>query len=205
LRKVPATTRVWIDETYVEYAGVDQSLERFAASSQNIVVCKSMSKIYALSGVRSAYLFGPSQLVEELSAITPPWAVSLPGQVAAVAALQDWDYYARRVAETHDLRNQLEEELSAFEGWEIIPGIANFVLCHLPDGGPDAAEIVKQCRVHGLFLRDAGAMGRILGTHALRIAVKDDATNQLILKILSEVWMRTTPASEQTTREKCLL
>jgi histidinol-phosphate/aromatic aminotransferase/cobyric acid decarboxylase-like protein len=188
LRKVPVTTRVWIDETYVEYAGADQSLERFAASSENVAVCKSMSKIYALSGLRAAYLCGPSQLVEELSAITPPWAVSLPGQVAAVAALQDAEYYAQRFAETHELRNELAEQLAAFENWKIVPGLANFLLCHLPDAGPTAAEIVKLCRVHGLFLRDAGAMGKILGTHALRIAVKDAETNQRILEILSQVW-----------------
>ena len=188
LRRVPASTRVWIDETYVEYAGVDQSLERFAVSSENVVVIKSMSKIYALSGLRAAYLCGSRQIVEELSAITPPWAVSLPGQVAAVAALQDWEYYAERFAETHELRDELAEQLAAFENWKIIPGIANFLLCHLPGGGPSAGEIVKRCRVHGLFLRDAGAMGRILGTHALRIAVKDAETNRRMLEILSRVW-----------------
>lgn len=185
--KVPSETRVWIDETYVEYAGADQSLERFSAKTKNVVVCKSMSKIYALSGLRAAYLCGSRQIVEELSAITPPWAVSLPGQVAAVAALQDLEYYSEKIAETHELRNQLAEQLSAFEGWKIIPGIANFLLCHLPSDGPSAGEIVKQCRAHGLFLRDAGAMGRILGTHALRIAVKDAGTNQRMVEILSQV------------------
>lgn len=187
LRKVPATTLVWIDETYIEYAGIDQSLELFAASSGNVFVCKSMSKIYALSGLRAAYLCGPSQLVEELSAITPPWAVSLPGQVAAIAALQDWKYYSEKIAETHELRNQLAEQLSSFAGWEIIPAVANFLLCLLPGDGPSAGEIVKHCRAHGLFLRDAGAMGRVLGTHALRIAVKDAETNRRILGILSQV------------------
>lgn len=80
------------------------------------------------------------------------------------------------------------EQLAAFEDWKIIPGIANFLLCHLPDDGPTAAEIVKRCRARGLFLRDPGAMGRTLGTHALRIAVKDALTNQRMMEILSEVW-----------------
>ncbi|MEO5804846.1 MAG: aminotransferase class I/II-fold pyridoxal phosphate-dependent enzyme [Verrucomicrobiota bacterium] len=207
LRKVPAATRVWIDETYVEYAGSDQSLERFSASSENVVVCKSMSKIYALSGLRAAYLCGPSQFVEELSAITPPWAVSLPGQVAAVAALQDSEYYAERFAQTHELRNELAEQLAGFENWKIIPGIANFLLCHLPGDGPSAGEIVKRCRVHGLFLRDAGAMGRILGTHALRIAIKDSETNQRMLEILSLVWSEATcqtAASLAPLKAECL-
>lgn len=186
LRRLP-TTRVWVDETYIEYAGANESLERFAASSSNVVVCKSMSKIYALSGARAAYLCGPARVVEELRAITPPWAVSLPAQVAAVAALQDTDYYAQRWTETHELREQLSLQLAEFDGWEIIPGIANFLLCRLPEHGPTAAEIVSRCRKHGLFLRDVGSMGQGLGSRALRIAVKDAETNTRIVEILTKI------------------
>lgn len=187
LRHVPAATRVWVDETYVEYAGWGESLERFAAASPNVVVCKSMSKVYALSGVRAAYLCGPPRIIEELRALTPPWAVGLPAQIAAVAALQDPDYYEACHAETHRLRTELAGHLAAFEDWEILPGIANFLLCHLPVDGPGAAEIVRRCRAYGLFLRDVGAMGSRLGQHALRIAVKDAETNQRMVEILKRV------------------
>ncbi len=187
LRRVSSRTRVWVDETYTEYAGSDESLERFAATSDNVVVCKSMSKVYALSGVRVAYLCGPPRTIDELRAITPPWAVSLPAQVAAVKALQDPDYYARRYEQTHHLRAQLATALAGFEGWEIVPGVANFLLCHPFGEGPDAAEIVRRCRARGLFLRDAGAMGSRLGRHALRIAVKDAETNRQMVAILNGV------------------
>ncbi len=186
LREAPEHTRVWIDETYVEYAGAGQSLEQFASARANVVVCKSMSKVYALSGARAAYLCGAPETIAGLRAITPPWAVSLPAQVAAVAALQDPGYYAARHAETNHLRAQLAAGLADFPGWEIVPGRANFLLCHLPVRGPEAAAVVERCRQRGLFLRDAGPMGRRLGRHALRIAVKDAATNRRILAILEE-------------------
>ena len=184
LQSVPSSTRVWVDETYIEYAGSNESLEKFAAASPNVVVCKSMSKVHALSGARAAYLCGSAGVIEDLRAITPPWAVSLLAQVAVVAALQDPNYYAARYAETHQLREELARQLSELTGWEILPGIANFLLCHLPDNGPDAATIVKRCRARGLFLRDAGAMGRGLGTHVLRIAVKDAETDERMLRII---------------------
>jgi histidinol-phosphate/aromatic aminotransferase/cobyric acid decarboxylase-like protein len=187
LRSVSPGTRVWVDETYIEYAGDGESLERYAAEGSNVVVCKSMSKVYALSGVRVAYLCGPPEIIDQLRAVTPPWAVSLPAQVAAVNALQDTKYYACRYAETHQLRERLAEELAAFEGWEIVPGVANFLLCHPPATGLDAEAIVERCRTRGLFLRDAGAMGNHLGTHALRIAVKDGETNARMVAILREV------------------
>ena len=135
LRKAPPATRIWVDETYVEYAGPGQSLEPFAARSENVVVCKSMSKVYALSGARVAYLCaGPHQL-ESLRPLTPPWAVSLPAQIAAVKALEDPGYYAAKYEETHALRRQLIEALKPLN-WEIIPGVTNFVLCHLAGKRP---------------------------------------------------------------------
>src|SRR5207249_1973671 len=76
LAAAPRRTLFWIDETYVEYAGPEQSLERFAAGSANVVVCKSMSKVYALSGARAAYLCAPAERARGLRRITPPWAVS---------------------------------------------------------------------------------------------------------------------------------
>ena len=185
LRQVPQETRVWIDETYIDYAGAE-SMEQFAARSENVIVCKSMSKAYALSGVRSAYLCaGPHQL-EELRAITPPWVVSLPAQVAAVNALLDEGYHAARYAETRELREALRAELQSLS-WEIVPGVANFLLCHLPETGPSAAAVVEACRDHGLFLRDASTMGSQLGRHALRIAIKDAATNTRMCHILRSV------------------
>lgn len=182
LQQIPTTTRIWVDETYVEYAGPGQSLETFAATSPNVVVCKSLSKVYALSGARAAYLCGPAALIASLRPLNPPWAVSLPAQVAAVAALEDLAYYEARWQETHQLRAHLARDLESFAGWEIIPGIANFLLCLLPPDGPTAAEVVTRCRRQNLFLRDAGAMGRSLGNHALRIAVKDAQTNAAIVR-----------------------
>ncbi len=183
LEDVPPATRVWIDETYIEYAGPGQSLESFAGASENIVVCKSMSKVYALSGARVAYLCGPAMLLHPLRAITPPWVVGLPAQLAAVRALQSPGYYLKRYAETHRFRQELAAQLSALD-WKVIPGVANFLLCHLPTDGPAASQLVRDCRKHGLYLRDAAAMGAELGRHAIRVAVKDEQTMRRMISIL---------------------
>jgi histidinol-phosphate/aromatic aminotransferase/cobyric acid decarboxylase-like protein/GNAT superfamily N-acetyltransferase len=183
LSRVPANTRVWVDETYVDYAGADQSLEAFAAKSQNVAVCKSMSKVYALSGARAAYLCGPPELAARQREITPPWAVSLPAQVAAVNVLADPEYYQARYRETHRLRETLACSLERL-GLEVIPSVANFLLCHLPESSVDAATVCERCRGRGLYIRNAGEISPLLGSRALRIAVKDDATNRRIAEIL---------------------
>jgi histidinol-phosphate/aromatic aminotransferase/cobyric acid decarboxylase-like protein len=190
LRTVPERTRVWIDEAYVEYAGAGESLEHFAAGSEHVIVCKSMSKVYALSGARVAYLCAAPHQLEALRAITPPWVIGLPSQVAAVRALEDPDYYAARYRETSALRDELATALR-LAGMESLGGIANFLLCRLPAGAPAAPPFVQACREQGLFIRDAGSMGASLGDRFMRIAVKDGDTNRRMLHIIRTVLAQT--------------
>jgi histidinol-phosphate/aromatic aminotransferase/cobyric acid decarboxylase-like protein/N-acyl-L-homoserine lactone synthetase len=179
LRALPRETRVWIDETYSEYAGPDESVEQLAVTSGNVVVCKSLSKVYGLSGVRAAYLCGPEELMAGLRKLTPPWAVSLPGQVAAVAAMKDQAYYAACWAKTHELRAWLAAELRAL-GLEVFDGVINSVLCRLPEG-PTAHEVVMRCRQQGVYIRDCGTISPCLAERWVRVAVKDAATNERVI------------------------
>ena len=177
---------IWIDETYVEYAGAGESLEHLAASHDRVIVCKSMSKVYGLSGVRVGYLCASPATIDSLMPFNPPWAVGLVGQVAAVHALTDQPYYREQWAVTRGMRDALAAGLRRC-GLDVVPGIANFLLCHLPVEGPGAATVVARARRRDLFLRDASPMGTSLGTHAIRIAVKDAGTNGRMLDILADV------------------
>lgn len=187
LNNMPSATKAWIDEAYIEYAGEGHSLEHFAVKSENIIVCKSMSKCYALSGMRAAYLCGPNRLIEELRRITPPWAVSLPAQVAAVAALQDPEYYAKRYTETHRFRDQLVEQLKSIKGIHMVPSVGNFILCRLSLHGTCAADLIERCKEYDIFLRDVSSMSIRPDKRSFRIAVKDMDTNTRIANIIRDV------------------
>jgi Histidinol-phosphate/aromatic aminotransferase and cobyric acid decarboxylase len=179
-------TRVWIDETYIEYAGDRSSLEELAASNEHVVVCKSLSKVYGLSGLRVGYLVGSARTIGALRPFSPPWAVGLIGQVAAVHALNDRDYYCGRWVETHRLRAQLTADLEAL-GIDVVPSVANFLMCHLPAHGPDASTVVSLARKHDLYLRELDDMGRGLSPFAFRIAVKDAQTISRMVGILERL------------------
>lgn len=190
LRDAPTSTRVWVDETYIEYAGGENSLERFAVNTDNVFVCKSMSKVYALSGVRAAYLIGNSNDLSKLRLFSPPWSVSLPAQVAAVAALNADSYYAARYLETSTLREALACELRARFGFLVHESCTNLLLCEVPECLPEAAEICAACQQHGVYLRDAGTISSSLGRRCLRVAVKDGRKNGRVLEVLSLVLAR---------------
>ena len=185
LSKIPSTTLVWVDETYIEYVGSENSLERFAATTDNIVVCKSMSKVYALSGLRVGYMCGPLQIIESLRTLTPPWNVGLPSQVAAVKALEDPNYYQRRYQETHQLRFKLSTDLMKMANIDVINGFANFLLCEIPSTGPVTTELIEKCRRDGLYIRNVATTSSRLSERMFRVAVKDQETNSKIVAILA--------------------
>ncbi|CAN5610200.1 hypothetical protein BH09PLA1_BH09PLA1_24840 [soil metagenome] len=177
--------RVWIDETYIDYVGAAHSLERFAAASANVFVCKSMSKVYALSGMRAAYLCGPAREIASLRAITPPWVIGLPAQVAAVEALRDPHYYTDRYRQTHVLRRSLQRSLDSL-GLDVIDGCASFLLTHLPPDAPTAASLIRTCRARGVFLRDASGMGQNMSDRAVRFAVKGGAEQRIMIEAVDD-------------------
>jgi histidinol-phosphate/aromatic aminotransferase/cobyric acid decarboxylase-like protein len=193
LERVPRTTRVWIDETYAEYVALGgargtrgATLEAYAAASENVVVCKSLSKVLALSGARAAYLCGPAAVAADLRSVTPPWAVSLPAQVAVVAALKNSGYYAARYEETHRLRAGLARELARL-GLEVFDGVINSVLCRLPETAPTGTEVVACCRERGVFIRDCSTISGVLSPRWVRVAVKDAAGNARVMEAIRSV------------------
>lgn len=187
LSQIPASTIVWVDETYIDYVDSRYSLEKFAAKSENIMICKSMSKVYALSGARAAYICSSPHLIEKLIHISPPWSVSLIAQAAAIAALKDQEYYTEKFQETHQLRNTLKKDLLELGITELIEGVANFLLFYLPSHFPPAEEFIESCKLKNLFIRNVSNMGNNLGKSAVRIAVKDDQTNKRMIDIIKFV------------------
>jgi histidinol-phosphate/aromatic aminotransferase/cobyric acid decarboxylase-like protein len=191
---IPARTRVWIDEAYLDYVGADESLERFAAAHDNIIVCKSMSKVYALSGMRVAYLCTAGHEVDRLLPLTPPWTIGLAAQVAAVRALEDPAYYAAQYRHTHVLRDTMYHSLQSIGTENIVPGTANFLLFHLREDQPSAPEVIQEARRARVFLRDVSSMGRNIGRRTLRVAIKDEDSNAKILDTLAAILGRSSPA-----------
>lgn len=185
LSRMPSRTIGWVDETYVDFAGADTSVERLAAASSNVIVGKSMSKSYALSGLRVGYLCGPPRLLGAVWPRIPPWSISRPAQVAAIAALASPAYYRARYDETATLRAQLEADLSRLPGLRPRPGIANFVFCDLLPGTTDAATLIERAHERGLRIRDF-PMDPLLRWRAIRIAVGASSTNERIVQILSD-------------------
>jgi histidinol-phosphate aminotransferase len=180
---IPEDIRVLVDETYIEYAGHEESIEREACARENLVVLKSMSKVYALSGLRVGYLIGAPDSARRMARWMPPWAVSLPAQVAAVEALADPEYYQARYCETHALREELARGLRAIKPVQVFPSRANFVLARVPKSAQQTLERMSKSNV---YVRNCDSMGDRLGDRFIRVAVRASAENKRIAEALAE-------------------
>jgi histidinol-phosphate/aromatic aminotransferase/cobyric acid decarboxylase-like protein len=183
LALLPATTRVWIDETYVDFAPDVPTAEPLVAADPRVLVAKSMSKFFALSGLRVGYLCGEPRLLAELEPWNPPWSAGLLAQVAAMRALEDYGWYRERAAETRALRAELAARIDALPGLRTFPGAANFVL--FATARVPAAELVARCRERSVFLRDCASLSPRLLDRFVRTAVKDRAGNARIAAALA--------------------
>ncbi|USQ85228.1 histidinol-phosphate aminotransferase family protein [Streptomyces phaeoluteigriseus] len=178
----PARTRWWIDEAYLGYVDQAESLADLAATDPRVVVCTSLSKMYALSGMRAAYLVAEPDTAARLRRWTPPWPVSLPAQLAAVAALRDPAYYSDCWLRTHTLRRQLADDLRESDETLVVEeSVANFLGVTLPAGGPSAARFVGECRRHDVYLRDLSPLSSLYQGRTVRIAVRETAENARVV------------------------
>lgn len=144
---------VVLDEAYVNFVRDAWSSETFLPAG-NLVVLRSMTKDYALAGLRLGYALGPKEVVRVLERVAPPWNVNAFAQRAGVLALQSDDYLARtRVAVAESLaflQRGLRER-----GFHPLGTQANFFL--LPVG--DAALFRRRLLRRGILVRDCASFG----------------------------------------------
>ncbi len=186
LNAISPKIQLVVDEAYIEYAGGNHSLEKDVKRYPNLVILKSMSKVYALSGVRVGYLVASTLIINRLLPYIPPWAVSLPGQMAGVTALRDTPYYRKQWVKTHRLRKSFSKKLARFPGFKVYDSVLNLLLVELPKG-KSARKIIEKLREKNIYVRDCSSMGKHFGDSFLRITVKSAETNDRIVQALKNI------------------
>ena len=188
LSNIPEEILFIIDETYIDYVGSAESVETLVPQHSNLIVIKSMSKVYGLSGARVAYMVVPQSFVQKLDAHIPPFSVSTPAQILAIESLKDVEYYKERWNKTKELRENMANALQSLPSIKVYAGEGNFVLIQLlGDNAGKAEDIIQKLTDRNIFIRNADSMSKQFHGDFLRIAIKDRDTNTRIFKGLEEV------------------
>ena len=167
-----------IDEAFIDFVTGASSLA--GDLPQNTVVLRSLTKFYAIPGLRLGLAIAQTELAEKIRLELPPWSVNSLAQVVGCAVLADTDY-AKATLQCVDRERQiLLGALSAIDGLDVIPGRANYLLVRLAKSLPDATELagklIKQRIAIRLCDNYAGLDGRYF-----RIAVRTAADNQRLV------------------------
>ena len=185
LAKVPRHVAVLLDEAYCEFSLLedpDASVE-LLATHPNLVLLRTFSKIYGLSGLRVGYaLCGDERFVAALAQVRQPFFCSTAAQAAAVEALKHQDAVAARVERAVAARVTLEDGLAELG---IVPAVsqANFCWFDLPDGIEEPA-VVAGLADRGVLVRAGTALGR---EGALRVTYGTPQQNDRFLAALGAV------------------
>lgn len=171
---------VVVDEAYVEFAG--GSVAPLLSEREHLVVLRTFSKWAGLAGLRVGYGIMAPALARVLMRIKQPYNVSVPAQVAAIAALEDRDLLMERVQAIVRERERLAALLAEIPWVTVYPSSANFVLCRL--AGRDARAVRDGLARKGIFVR---YFDRRPIDDCLRISVPAPGQSERVAQALREV------------------
>lgn len=181
---LPDHTLLLIDSAYAEYVTAEDYDSGIAlvGSADNVIMTRTFSKIYGLSGLRIGWAYCPGDVIDILQRIRTPFNTNRAALAAALAALQDEDYTARVRAHNAAWITRMSEELNSI-GIQVVPSVANFILMIFPDPGRSADAAAKYLQSQGIIPRPVNAGGP---ANCLRITIGLDEHNKAVLKALSE-------------------
>lgn len=180
---LPAHVLLVLDAAYGEYVRKNdyESGIELAATSDNVVMTRTFSKVYGLANLRIGWGFGPSHIIDALNRIRGPFNVSGMAIAAGIAAVQDREFLTRAVEHNDEWLPWVTAELEKL-GLKVTPSVGNFVLVHFPDeDGKRAADADAYLLQHGCVLRQVANYGL---PNALRMTVGSEEANRTVVEHL---------------------
>jgi len=167
-----------VDEAFIDFMPGD-SVIREVRNNPYLIVLRSLTKFYALSGLRIGYGVLPINVIDVVSRHKEPWTVNSLAQTAGITALDDVEYKRKTFRVIKQEKDFLEKE---FERLNInyIPSEANYYLLQLNN----AKKTVSVLRNKGILVRDCSIFEGLDGSY-IRVAVKSNKDNKRLLRELA--------------------
>jgi len=142
-----------LDEAYINF--VDESWPSLDLIRRgNVIMVRSMTKDYALAGLRLGYAIASQEIIDALRRVRPPWNVNIVAQKAGVAALSDASYLEQCMKEIGQAKEFLMDELRRI-GFTLVPSKVNFFLVRVPSAKAFRGALLS----HGILVRDCTSFG----------------------------------------------
>jgi histidinol-phosphate aminotransferase len=184
-RALPPHVLLVLDAAYAEYVRRNdyESGIELVATSDNVVMCRTFSKIYGLAALRLGWLYGPAHVVDAINRIRGPFNVNAAAMAAGIAAIEDAAHVETARAHNDKWLVWVTDEVRKL-GLTVTPSVANFVLIHFPTTpGRTAAEADAFLTSRGLILRRVSAYHL---PNCLRMTIGSEEANRLVVAALAD-------------------
>jgi threonine-phosphate decarboxylase len=173
-----------VDEAFIDFAETE-SVKLLVRHNPYLIVLRSLTKYYALPGLRLGYLLAATGLAARLAIYQEPWSVNAPALKVALACLNDGAFGTRTNRWLGRERTFLTRRLAAVTGFSPFPSEANFLLVNLDPTGPDALHLRSFLARRKILIRACDSFAE-LGARYFRVAVKRRRDDLRLLAALAE-------------------
>ena len=180
----PSTVFI-VDEAFADFIdGLDSLIHN---RPSNVVVLYSLTKFYAIPGLRLGCAVADRNIARKLRKIMPPWTVNSLAQAVGEAALQDHAYAAQTRTLVKTLREQLSIELQSIPDLTVYPGTANFMMVRIDRRDLDVTMLAGKMLADGIAIRNCGNFEGLDGRF-FRVAVRTAEENELLCQSIRK-WL----------------
>ncbi|AFC33040.1 cobyric acid synthase [Paenibacillus mucilaginosus 3016] len=177
-----------VDEAFLDFLPEEEklSLAAAASSSPNLIVLRSMTKFYAIPGLRLGYAVAHPDRIWAMRELQVPWSVNAFAQWIGAAVLEDRAYARRTLEWLPGARAELLAGLRELGvlAWD---SDTNYVLCSLRALGWTGRGLQEAMGRRGILIRDASLFPGLDDSY-VRLAVKLPQMNRRLLAVLAEVF-----------------
>ncbi len=174
-----------IDESFIDFLGDEGSFRSFVLSHPRVIVLLSLTKFYAVPGLRIGAAAADTAVIQVLTSVLHPWNVNGCAQRYLTEAIKDASYISASREYVREERRRMLQYLEKIPGIHVYDSAVNFFLLQLTNSmtGKTLAEKMLTRRVH---IRRCNNYERLDDTF-FRIAVRKKDENDIVLTALDEV------------------
>ncbi len=181
MQSLPPNLIVYFDEAYYELVDKKDFPDTLKyLNSRNVIVTRTFSKAFGLSGLRIGYGVSRPEIINYMNRVRDPFNVNTLAQVAAFSALDDRAHLLRTLKTLKKGKDYLYKNLQK-SGLSYVESVTNFILINL---GAPAQKIYQKLLRKGVIVRDMRAWGM---NNFIRVTVGTMPENRRFIQVLNEV------------------
>ncbi|MDO5847705.1 MAG: histidinol-phosphate transaminase [Methanocorpusculum sp.] len=169
--------QIFVDEAFMDLAETNESVSDISAD--NLFVLRSLTKSFAVPGLRFGFGFGCPELIEKMETARTPWSVNSFAELFAKAALERYDELRLSAKKISREREWFFEELER-RGIPYFASKANYICLSV---GKSAADVTCDMLREGICVRDCTSFGL---PENIRISLETREKNKIVLEALDK-------------------